>query len=564
MIVKGISVIEANEYDEIADDVIDKLLKEIELEFGMKKKRKYNNYGDSKNKLKARASEDSDGKKRRSNKGKKKKGKGKKKKKGAAKGNKDGKDGKDGGDNDEDVDDDEEDEFEDEEEEYEDGDYNESMPVTPYMGDDMKDFDDHFDIDIDKLDENTEDFIDACFNELMKELSQRTRDLHKINENQDRELLLDAVKERHGVLKETLTKLNYDYVDEIPEMNKAWQDEIFVVIEELQNPKPQKKQDVEDIDDVLNRTLDARNSVLTKAIAVLNNEQPKALLDELVENGDTNDDQWMNILNDLNKMKNKEVPKDGGGQIDGSQMAVCNELVTEMQTREQDLESLRQLNENDMEPSEEVDNILEDVKTRHAMEMEKLNQIAGNDDGKEDGDDPSSQLLDNIQANNIKWEGDLTKLIELNKGNVANRKQNSYYADELNGRIADLLKLIDIFNATKSTKPDMKKLKNDFRSFVTSIKDRHQYNHENKTEDKDAKENDKDWKDNVFSLATNMSGLKVSDVMDGGDGVDDDTEENNADDEAKENDVFDPKNWWLNKDENRNDTIDEISIDEQV
>ena len=40
----------------------------------------------------------------------------------------------------------------------------------------------------------------------------------------------------------------------------------------------------------------------------------------------------------------------------------------------------------------------------------------------------------------------------------------------------------------------------------------------------------------------------------------------NDQDENKENTEykFDPNNWWLNKDENRNDTVDEISIDEQV
>lgn len=62
-----------------------------------------------------------------------------------------------------------------------------------------------------------------------------------------------------------------------------------------------------------------------------------------------------------------------------------------------------------------------------------------------------------------------------------------------------------------------------------------------------------------------MSGLKVSDVTnDSGHVVD--AEDNNDQDENKDNAEykFDPNDWWLNKDENRNDTVDEISIDEQV
>ena len=98
------------------------------------------------------------------------------------------------------------------------------------------------------------------------------------------------------------------------------------------------------------------------------------------------------------------------------------------------------------------------------------------------------------------------------------------------------------------------------------FKDRQQYNHDNYTDDQDVVDNDKDWKDNIFNLASNMSGLKVSDVTnDSGDIVDADND-NNDQDENKENAEykFDPNNWWLNKDENRNDTVDVISIDEQV
>eukprot|EP01084_Bolivina_argentea_P135243 238359_1 len=109
---------------------------------------------------------------------------------------------------------------EEEEEEEEETDHYDTMPPTPNF-DDMKDFNDVFNIDGD----DHEDYVDSCFNELMTELNSRRRDLHKINENEDIENILQNTKQRHSEMEQKLNELHYEYVDELPEMNKNWQDE---------------------------------------------------------------------------------------------------------------------------------------------------------------------------------------------------------------------------------------------------------------------------------------------------------------------------------------------------
>ena len=333
-------------------------------------------------------------------------------------------------------------------------------------------------------------------------------------------------------------------------MSKNWQDEIYKLAE---NGSTEDTADTQDIlgDDILSE----RNEILLKMIAVLHNEQPKALLDEIIQNAENQtDESWKNVLTKLGKMRldqsnNDEQKRD----IDSNELILCNEYLNEMEFRTKDLESVRFLyNENDSEPQEEADNILDAVKKRHTVQNEKIAQIMN--------DQEAEEIMKTI-ASNQKWEEELLRLINENKENVLNRRQNEINKDELNGRIADLLKLMEIFNITKSTKPDLQKLKNDFNSFVNSIKDRHAFNHENNPKNVEAIENDKDWKDNIFTLASNISGLKVKDVSN-----DNDEDDLGADDdeESKENSEFSQKDWWLDQDEYRNGTIDDISIDEQV
>ena len=72
-------------------------------------------------------------------------------------------------------------------------------------------------------------------------------------------------------------------------MNKLWQDEIFIIIERKINQKSGRYWWC------FTTYISERNSILTKQL-LLNNEQPKALLDEICENADGDDDTWINIL----------------------------------------------------------------------------------------------------------------------------------------------------------------------------------------------------------------------------------------------------------------------------
>ncbi len=107
-----------------------------------------------------------------------------------------------------------------------------------------------------------------------------------------------------------------------------------------------------------------------RCLKVLNEEQPMSLLDEMIEN--ESDEQRKNIFNELSKIKMNVNLDKSEVAIDENQMVLYNELINAMILRENDLESLRKFNENDMEPQEEIDNILENVKKRHAIEIEKI------------------------------------------------------------------------------------------------------------------------------------------------------------------------------------------------
>merc|ERR1712228_196001 len=107
----------------------------------------------------------------------------------------------------------------------------ESEDEEPQKLDDVKDDDEEF-----------EDYTDQIYGELMEELSHRTKDLHSINEiycneeddesskdGQFRELW-ESVIERHNKWTAKLSdEYKYDLSDELPELNKNWQDEIYKV-----------------------------------------------------------------------------------------------------------------------------------------------------------------------------------------------------------------------------------------------------------------------------------------------------------------------------------------------
>merc|ERR1712173_530366 len=91
-------------------------------------------------------------------------------------------------------------------------------------------------------DDQFEDHSDQIYAELMEELSHRTKDLHSINqiycnEEDDEDMkdkafkeLWESVIERHNKWTNKLTEeYKYDLSDELPELNKNWQDEIYKV-----------------------------------------------------------------------------------------------------------------------------------------------------------------------------------------------------------------------------------------------------------------------------------------------------------------------------------------------
>eukprot|EP01084_Bolivina_argentea_P015793 29581_1 len=105
--------------------------------------------------------------------------------------------------------------------------------------------------------------------------------------------------------------MQYEYVDEIPDMITQWQNEIYALINNGNNtPIPIPVKD----DNILK---------LQKIIAVLNNEQPKALLDEIIEN--EMNSEWKNVFLELNKIKLNDMNEMNGDkkEIDHSQLVLC-------------------------------------------------------------------------------------------------------------------------------------------------------------------------------------------------------------------------------------------------
>eukprot|EP01084_Bolivina_argentea_P105525 188962_1 len=247
-------------------------------------------------------------------------------------------------------------------------------------------------------------------------------------------------------------------------------------------------------------------SAQQKSIDVSDNAQSKRLTlpDKPIKNIDDDEDaSWKNVLNAINNESNS------------NQLIICNELLNEMKSRENDMKSLK------IHISINI-NVLELVKKRHDIEINKLTQILHTDEY-------DNELSRHIRRNNEKWQHKLKTLINENEQDVIENKQKQYfidYSEELNGQIENLLTLISVFNVTNI---------NCNSSFVVSIKDLHQYNHEKK---------------NIDSIYTHDQ-IVINDNCD-------DIKEN-----YKQNIECKMQNLWLNKDENRNDVVDKLIIDEQ-
>eukprot|EP01084_Bolivina_argentea_P213521 362601_1 len=145
-----------------------------------------------------------------------------------------------------------------------------------------------------------------------------------------------------------------------------------------------------------------------KSINVSYNAQSKTLPDEIIKNicGDEHVS-WKNVLNAIDH------------EIDSNQLIIYNELLNEMKFRENDMKSLINININ----------LLEGVKKRHDIEINKLIQI-------QNTNEYDNELVKNIRRNNEKWQHKLKTLINANKENSEKNKENQYfidYSDELNG-----------------------------------------------------------------------------------------------------------------------------------
>lgn len=155
-------------------------------------------------------------------------------------------------------------------------------------------------------------------------------------------------------------------------------------------------------------------------------------------------------------------------------------------------------------------------KTELAAEVRPLVAAAKLSHGN-DGDKEIQEALKLIEDDNKKWQEQMQKLVADTKSVDDLKQRNKAAMLELDGRIADVLKMKDLYetanNDSISASERQKKAEEYFDSLRLAIKDRHEGNEQameevaDDEEMEEMEENDTDWRDAVFNTAQHVAGL---------------------------------------------------------
>ena len=174
---------------------------------------------------------------------------------------------------------------------------------------------------------------------------------------------------------------------------------------------------------------------------------------------------------------------------------ISMEILDEMSQRRKDIEAIQMLNDNDMDiPREEIENIRQSTKKRHSLTMNKLLHLIPNDiinnynnnnnnNNNQNNDDQISLtspitnnlnlILNKLRIDNFEWQKELEKLSMESEEIKFMKQLNKKYNDELNARIADLLKINELVNNDKKCINKVT-IKTEMDNIIQSIADRHQ------------------------------------------------------------------------------------------
>jgi len=457
-------------------------------------------------------------------------------------------------------------------------------------------------------------------------------------EQQVRELI-NNVESRHETILNELSELPpaENVIDELlPENNDQWKTLIFETGKEMQ------QNDAEP----LRQELELRTKDLDTAVKVVNGEAPQSALNEMLgqlqqrtnkmKKGQNEEeqsketqaqlqdqDEWVEIMTKLksaNKSLQNELqdakaeaqaakaaanaakndkPAQDFSPVAKAQKVVIEGLLKEMDNRRKDLDDLSALNNadggdgggDDKDAVNEAQKIRVAAVKRHQQQNAALAQnvramsAAAKATGG-DGDKDIQEALRMIEEDNKKWADQLNALVDDAKNVDDLKKRNRAAMDELNGRIADVLKMKNLYDAAndKSESDEAARANADrsFESLQQAVKDRHEgverdmssavdaKKAEDRAQLKEMKENDEDWRDAIFNTASHVTGLDAPPEPEP-----EAVREKPAYAEAKEEEaipvpdekskriaVYDDeqKEWWLDKDAKRRAHIDSIAV----
>eukprot|EP01084_Bolivina_argentea_P216666 368036_1 len=266
--------------------------------------------------------------------------------------------------------------------------------------------------------------------EFKQECTERTNDLNQINafyqsnaDKQQFEVLLQDVTERHQALKEALNNCNYN--KNTDPMNKEWQDEIYKIIQNINNSANASEQAAV-IDELINRTRE-----LETIKKIMNGEEAISLMEELADqceerhaaqlgdpmstykapgkiedkNALADNEDWENLLREF-----VSNPPSGG---DDSLQNRNDLYLQELGDRIGDLQQVKDIISKKKDESigqedieEQARNLLYSVQQRHNDTEDKVTDTIN----KNNNDDISR--LNNYKNNDTTWRRELGNLIQ--------------------------------------------------------------------------------------------------------------------------------------------------------
>ena len=491
---------------------------------------------------------------------------------------------------------------------------------------------------------NEVQYLVAAKDQMITELNGRISDLTQLNsiyfhpedaasilsKEQQVNELINNVESRHEAIINELSELppSDNAIDELlPENNDQWKGLIY------ETGKEMGQNDAEP----LRQELELRTRDLDKAVKVVNGEEPAAALQDLVtsiakrtdamkKNRDYGDekskeqearekdqDEWLEIMGKL-KAANKDLQnqlEDAKAEADAAKAAanankdaaakqdfgptakaqkmVIENLLKEMDNRRDDLNALSELNNGN---NDDAVNEAQKIRVAAVKRQQKANNdlaqnvralaVAAKQAGG-DGDKDIQDALKLIEADNKKWQDQLNKLVDDTKAVDDLKKRNQAAMKELDGRIADVLKMKDLYDKANDKDDNQSRQNADkyFESLQAAVKDRHEAVEQEmaeaidtkKQDDRkqmaDMKDNDNDWRDAIFNTASHVTGLNEPEPEPEPEqkSKPEYAEAKQAEpvkqqEKVKREAVYDDeqKEWWLDKDAKRRAHVDKIKV----